>query len=72
MFIGPPFHAMPLSQVVDYGLTGVVFNITNPGSWMPAGQTTNLELPSEVPDKLLPTALSIIQVRAATVQSHPL
>ena len=62
MFIGPPFHAMPLAQVVDYGLTGVVFNITQPGPWLPAGQATNLELPSEMQDRLLPSPLNIIQV----------
>ena len=65
MFIGPPFHAMPLAQVVDYGLTGVVFNITQPGPWLPTGQASNLELPSEMQDRLLPSPLNIIQVSSA-------
>ena len=54
---------MPLAQAVDYGLTAVVFNITQPGSWLPDGQSTNLELPSEMPDRLLPSQLNVIQVR---------
>ena len=33
-FVGPPFHSMPLADVVDYKATSFFFNVTHYSSWM--------------------------------------
>lgn len=34
VFVGPPFHAMPLEQEVDYQRSAVFINVTNSKSWL--------------------------------------
>lgn len=34
VFVGPPYHAMPLEQEVDYPRSAVFINVTNSRSWL--------------------------------------
>jgi hypothetical protein len=46
VFVGPPFHTMPLTHQVDYSSFALFFNITESASWN-VNETVQWELSME-------------------------
>jgi len=42
VFIGPPFHTLPLAQFVDYSTMGIFFNISSP-TWLNDSSSNHLQ-----------------------------
>ena len=66
VFIGPPWNALPLSHMVDYGSVALFFNFSGPQDWWLKDRTNErwkLELPEQPPDWQHQTPYPFIQVR---------
>ena len=64
VFIGPPWNALPLGHVVDYGDVALFFNITGPTPWVAPSDRWKLEVPEQPPAWQQQTPLTFIQARA--------
>ena len=62
VFIGPPWHALPLGHVIDWGSVALFFKISGPRPWLRQDEAWKLELPMQPPPESNQTPLTFIQV----------
>ena len=65
LFIGPPWHALPLNHMMHYGAKVLFFNVTGPTPWIPPVQPYrpepyNMEMPEAAPSWAKQSRISFV------------